>query len=294
MRRSCSVSVFKAVTCDERPSGATKEDLGQLEVVWWRIVVEEEVGVLQHVVHSTEQKHVGADVHLQLRPVVLDRDDVGGGHPQQGGGFGDLHTTEQTVTHNQTPPRKPAGGLGSVGTDRFLDWAAGVHLGHVFGCFHTDEVNVGQQSHLVDPWEDDIGRSERRRLWFDTRRPGPGSSASFQGLFRHTCGPFLTQVADVFSELLEGRVQAFGVGEDFGGVQHEGHAVDLLPQARPLHVAMSLGRVYRLVWAELVKEERRSGAGCHRGDGSSGGRGSSVAKLKRFPALTLCPSGTKP
>lgn len=67
----------------------------------------------------------------------------------------------------------------------------------------------------------------------------------------------LTQLADVFSELLEGRVQAFGVGGDFGGVQHEGHAVDLLPQARPLHVAESLRHVHRLVWTELIKEEER-------------------------------------
>lgn len=70
-------------------------------------------------------------------------------------------------------------------------------------------------------------------------------------------GPFLTEVADVFSELLERRVQAFRVGADFGGVQHEGHAVDLLHQARPLHVADSLRRIHRLIWTELIKEEER-------------------------------------
>lgn len=82
-------------------------------------------------------------------------------------------------------------------------------------------------------------------------------------------GPILTQVADVFSELLERRAQAFRVGGDFRGVQHEGHAVDLLPQARPLHVANSLRRIHRLIWAELIKEEEsRAGAGCYPGNGS--------------------------
>lgn len=117
----------------------------------------------------------------------------------------------------------------------------------------------------MDTWEDDMERSERR--------PGPvklGLNPSGFRNVRRCSGPFLTQVADVFSELLERHVQAFGVAGDFGGVQHEGHAVDLLPQARPLYVADSLRRIHRLIWAELVKEEERSraGAGCYRGNGS--------------------------
>lgn len=80
-------------------------------------------------------------------------------------------------------------------------------------------------------------------------------------------GPILTQVADVFSELLERGVQAFRVAGDFQGVHHEGHAVDLLAQARPLHVADSLRRVHGLVRAELIEEEERR-TGCYRGNGS--------------------------
>lgn len=62
---------------------------------------------------------------------------------------------------------------------------------------------------------------------------------------------FLTQFADVFSELLERGAQAFVVGGDFNRVQHEGHTVDLLLQARPLPEAKSLRLIHRLNWAEL-------------------------------------------
>lgn len=89
----------------------------------------------------------------------------------------------------------------------------------------------------------------------------------------HTRQPFLTQVADVFPELLEGGVQALGVGGDLQGVQHEDHAVDLLLQARRLHVAQSLRRVHRLSRTELgvegeEEERRRARAGCCCGNGS--------------------------
>lgn len=113
------------------------------------------------------------------------------------------------------------------------------------------------------------------------------------------CGPVLTQVADVASELLERRGQAFRVGGDFGGVQHEGHTVDLLPQARLLHVANSLGSIHRLIWPELIKQ----GSLCwvfpwQRLRNSSpelrGNLFTKVCSSRRFAVLTLCPSGTKP
>lgn len=71
---------------------------------------------------------------------------------------------------------------------------------------------------------------------------------------------FLTQFADVFSELLERGAQAFVVGGDFNRVQHEGHAVDLLLQARPLPVAKSLRLIHRLNWTELreIKRSKKS------------------------------------
>lgn len=65
------------------------------------------------------------------------------------------------------------------------------------------------------------------------------------------CGPLLTQFADVFPELLERRGQTFMVGGHFNGIQHEGHAVDLFLQARPLPVAKSLRRIHWLNWTEL-------------------------------------------
>lgn len=66
----------------------------------------------------------------------------------------------------------------------------------------------------------------------------------------------LTQFADVFSELLERGAQAFVVGGDFNRVQHEGHAVDLLLQARPLLVAEGLRLIHRLNRTELREIER--------------------------------------
>lgn len=66
-------------------------------MVWWAVVLEVEVSVLQDVVHSAEQEHVAVHVHFQLWRVVLDRDDVGGGHTQQSRGFVDLHATNETV-----------------------------------------------------------------------------------------------------------------------------------------------------------------------------------------------------
>lgn len=62
--------------------------------------------------------------------------------------------------------------------------------------------------------------------------------------------PFLTQVTDVLSELLEGGAEAFRVGHDFRGVHHKGHTVDLFIQAWPLHIAHSL-RAHWLIWAKL-------------------------------------------
>lgn len=71
---------------------------------------------------------------------------------------------------------------------------------------------------------------------------------------------FLTQFADVFSELLERGGQAFVVGGDFNRVQHEGHTVDLLLQARPLPVAKSLRLIHRLNWTELrgIRRSKKS------------------------------------
>lgn len=106
-------------------------------------------------------------------------------------------------------------------------------------------------------------------------------------------GAFLTQLADVFPELLEGRVQAFRVGGDFGGVQHEGHAVHLLPQAGPLHVAQSL--VHRLIRTELITEgELVLGVTVATVAGTKGRLIHQTAIQRKPPALTLYPSGTKP
>lgn len=71
---------------------------------------------------------------------------------------------------------------------------------------------------------------------------------------------FLTQFADVFSELLERGAQAVMVGGDFNRIQHEGHTVDLLLQARPLPVAKSLRLIHRLNWTELreIKRSKKS------------------------------------
>lgn len=52
-------------------------------------------------------------------------------------------------------------GFGCLGTDRVLDDAAAVNLAEIFGCIWTNLVNVRQQSHLVDSWEDDSERFER-------------------------------------------------------------------------------------------------------------------------------------
>lgn len=79
---------------------------------------------------------------------------------------------------------------------------------------------------------------------------------------------FLTQFADVFSELLERGAQAFVVGGDFNRVQHEGHTVDLLLQARPLPEAKSLRLIHRLNWAELRERDQKPKDACCRGNSS--------------------------
>ncbi|TNN41458.1 hypothetical protein EYF80_048364 [Liparis tanakae] len=60
----------------------------------------------------------------------------------------------------------------------------------------------------------------------------------------------LTQVADVLPQLPEGAGEAFRVRRDFRGVDHEGHAVDLLLEPRLLHVADGL-RPHGLLRPEL-------------------------------------------
>ena len=60
----------------------------------------------------------------------------------------------------------------------------------------------------------------------------------------------LTQVTDVFTELLEGSSEALAVGGQLGGVQHKHHAVHPVGQAGPLQVARR-ARVQRTAGAEL-------------------------------------------
>lgn len=63
--------------------------------------------------------------------------------------------------------------------------------------------------------------------------------------------PFLTHVTDVLSELLEGGIEAFGIGVEFWGIQHKGHTVDLFSEVRVLHVANCLRPSHWAIWAEL-------------------------------------------
>lgn len=51
---------------------------------------------------------------------------------------------------------------------------------------------------------------------------------------------FLTQITDVLSELLEGGAETFRVGQDFRGVHHKYHTVDLVIEAWPLHITHGL------------------------------------------------------
>lgn len=80
--------------------------------------------------------------------------------------------------------RKHAG-FGSVQTDRLLEDVAVVNLGDIFGCFGTDLVNVRQQSHLMDSWEDDIERFEKledqHHFKLDIPDPVRGSSDTARG-----------------------------------------------------------------------------------------------------------------
>lgn len=51
---------------------------------------------------------------------------------------------------------------------------------------------------------------------------------------------FLTHVTDVLAEQLERGAEMFLVGEDFGRIHDKDHAVNLVVQVGPLHVAHSL------------------------------------------------------
>ncbi len=62
--------------------------------------------------------------------------------------------------------------------------------------------------------------------------------------------PFVTKVSDVLSKLLEGGAEAFGVGQNFRGVHHKHHTMDLIFETWLLHKAHS-PRTDRLIWAEL-------------------------------------------
>lgn len=61
--RNWSGSVYIAPTWDKSHE---QDYLCFLKVIWWCVVVEVQVGVLQDVVHSAEQKHVGVHAHFQL------------------------------------------------------------------------------------------------------------------------------------------------------------------------------------------------------------------------------------